>query len=66
MFWEAAINPHRTFDDFVEVLDSVAHGLGEALHDVAHHAEVRHVVHVSFQWRRGDGLQLVLISVLHT
>lgn len=56
----------RTFELLIELLHSVADGLSEALHDVAHHAEVRHIVDVSFLRRRGDGLQLVLISVFHT
>lgn len=38
----------QTFELLVELLHSVADGLGEAFHDVAHHAEVCHIVDVSF------------------
>lgn len=55
-----------TSELLVEGLHSVADGLGETVHDVAHHVEVGHVVDVGFLRRRGDGLQLALVSVLHT
>lgn len=56
----------QTFDLLVELLHSVAHGRGETFNNVAHHTKVCHVVDVSFLRRRGDGLQLILISVFHT
>lgn len=56
----------QTFDLLVELLHAVANGLGETFHDVAHHAEVCHVVNVSFLWRWGNRLQLILISIFHT
>jgi len=55
-----------TLQLLVELLHALAHRLREAVHDVAHHVEVGHVVHVGFLRRRRDGLQLALIGVLHT
>lgn len=48
----------------VLLLHPLAQGLGEALHNGAHHAEVGHVVDVRVLGRRGDGLQLILICIL--
>ena len=53
-------------DLLVLVLHLLTHDLGEPFHDGAHDAEVGHVVHVALVRLRGDGLQLVLVCVLHT
>lgn len=56
----------QTSGQRVEHLHSLADGLGETVHNVAHHAEVRHIVDVSLLRGGGDGPQLALVSVLHT
>ncbi len=67
---ELSVRSHDSADQtselLVETLNAVADGLGETFDDVAHYAEVGHVVHVSFLRRRRDGLQLVLVGVLYT
>lgn len=55
-----------TFHVLVERLHPLADGPGEEVHDVGHHIKVLDVVDVSDFRGRGDGLQLVLIRVLHT
>lgn len=53
-------------DVLVLLLHLLAHRPGQSLHDGAHDAEVGHVVDVALIRLRGDGVQLVLVCVLHT
>lgn len=39
--------------------------VGELIHNVQQEGEVSHVVHVNDLWVRGNGTQLVFISILH-
>lgn len=53
-------------DVLVLLLHLLAHSPGQTLNDGAHNAEVGHIVDVALVRLRGDGVQLVLVGILHT
>lgn len=53
-------------DVLVLLLHLLAHCPGQSLHNGAHDTEVSHVVDVALVWVRGNGVQLVLVRILHT
>lgn len=59
-------SPLNQFDHHTWTLDTVTQVVGEVVNDVHQKLEVVDVVHVDLIRVRGDGPQLILISVLYT
>lgn len=51
---------------FTWALHTVTEVDSEIIHDVHQEGEVIHIVHVNLIWIRGNGPQLILISILYT
>lgn len=52
--------------EFTWSFDTITEIYGEVINDVQHEGEVIHVVHMDLIGFRGNGPQLILVSILHT